>query len=76
MNKREIAKRKTLIHLSVFLIMAGVLLGTNFIKLDAIWGETTLHEVLSMILFPFLFLNKMSDLANRFVDWLFEIAEE
>ena len=74
MNKVE--KRKVLIGIVIFLIMSGALLGSNFIKLDAIWGETTLHEALSMILFPYLMLSKIFDLTNRFVDWLFEIAEE
>lgn len=74
MNKVE--KRKVLIGFVILFTMSGALLGSNFIKLDTIFGETTLHEALSMILFPYLMLSKIFDLTNRFVDWLFEIAEE
>ena len=69
-------KRRMFVHIFVFFIMSSALLGSNFIKLEAIWGETTLCEALSLVLFPYLMMEKISYLANRFVDWLFKLTEE
>lgn len=69
-------KRKCLVMIVIAFIMTGALYGTNFIKLEAIWGETNLHEVLSMILFPWFMINKIFNLANHFTNWLFKPTEE
>ena len=69
-------KRKILIYILSVLIMTSAFASTYFIKLNGTgWGDTTLFEVLSFILFPCLISKKIAVLSNRFADWLIQTKE-
>lgn len=69
-------KRKILIYILSVLIMTSAFASTYFIELNGTgWGDTTLFEVLSFILFPCLINKKIDVLSNRFADWLIQTKE-